>query len=198
MILSKLYYLLIRYPLNKFKFGAFGYQSHINNVLRIEEPQNIFVGKKVSVGKNAWLAANPLTGHQDCKLKIGDNTYIGNFAHIYCTRSIIIENSVLIADRVYISDNQHGFKDVNQPIIEQPIVQLNKVVIKEGSWIGENVCISGASVGKNSIVGANSVVTKDIPDYCIAVGAPAKIIKRYSFEKEAWLKTDDKGNFIEI
>ncbi|WP_261511158.1 acyltransferase [Chryseobacterium paludis] len=190
-----IYYNLILYPLNKLKFGAFGYRSSIKNVIRIEKPKNIFIGEKVSIGKNAWLAANPLTGHKECKLKIGSNTYIGNSAHIYCTKSIVIENSVLIADRVYISDNQHGYKDISRPIIDQPIVQLSDVVIKEGSWIGENVCISGASVGKNSIIGANSVVTKDVPDYCIAVGAPAKIIKRYSFEKQAWLKTDAKGNF---
>ncbi|WP_435522392.1 hypothetical protein [Chryseobacterium indoltheticum] len=68
------------------KFGAFGYQSHINNVTRIEMPQNIFVGKNVSIGKFAWLAANPLTGFSECKLILGDNTYIGNSAHIYCTK----------------------------------------------------------------------------------------------------------------
>lgn len=191
-----IYYNLVVFPINKFRFGAFGYRSSVKNVIRIEKPKNIFIGKNVSIGKYAWLAANPLTGHQDCKLKIGDNTYIGNSAHIYCTKSITIENSVLIADKVYISDNQHGYKNVDQPIINQPIVQLNDVVIKEGCWIGENVCISGASVGKNSVVGANSVVTKDIPDYCIAVGSPARIIKRYSFEKNAWLKTDASGEFI--
>jgi len=192
-----IYYNLVLYPLNKLKFGAFGYRSSVKNFIRIEKPKNIFIGKNVSIGKYAWLAANPLTGYNNCKLEIGDNTYIGNSAHIYCTKSITIEKSVLIADRVYISDNQHGYKDINSPIIEQAIVQLSDVIIKEGSWIGENVCISGASIGKNSIIGANSVVTKDIPDYCIAVGAPAKIIKRYSFEKQAWLKTDAKGNFIE-
>lgn len=191
-----IYYNLIVYPLNKLRFGNFGYGSYVKNVIRIEKPKNIFIGKNVSIGKYAWLAANPLTGHQDCKLRIGDNTYIGNSAHIYCTKSITIENSVLIADKVYISDNQHGYTDVNTPIINQPIVQLSDVVIKEGSWIGENVCICGASIGKNSVVGANSVVTKDVPDYCIAVGAPAKIIKRFSFEKQAWLKTNAKGEFI--
>jgi len=195
MILSSLYYRLVKYPSYKIKFGSFGYQSHINHTIRIEKPKNIHIGRKVSVGKYAWLAANPLTGHK-CRLQIDDNTYIGNFAHIYCTKKITIENSVLIADRVYISDNQHGFRDVNTPIINQAIVQLADVTIKEGAWIGENVCISGASVGKNSVVGANSVVTKDIPDYCIAVGAPAKIIKRFSFEKQEWLRTDANGEFI--
>lgn len=88
---------------------------------------------------------------------------------------------------MYISDNLHGFNDINTPIKDQPLCQLKEVTIGSGSWIGENVCIIGASVGKNSVVGANSVVTHDIPDYCVAVGAPAKIIKRFDSEKQKWV-----------
>ena len=58
----------------------------------------------------------------------------------------------------------------------------NNVVVGESTWLGENVCVIGASVGKHSIVGANSVVTSDIPDYSIAVGAPAKVIKQYNHQ----------------
>ena len=68
--------------------------------------------------------------------------------------------------------------------------QLNEVLIGEGSWIGENVCIIGAFVGKNSIVGANSVVTNNIPDYCVAVGAPARVIKRYDHKDNQWVKNN--------
>ena len=68
--------------------------------------------------------------------------------------------------------------------------QLNEVLIGEGSWIGENVCIIGASVGKNSIVGANSVVTNNIPDYCVAVRAPARVIKRYDNKDNQWVKNN--------
>jgi acetyltransferase-like isoleucine patch superfamily enzyme len=80
--------------------------------------------------------------------------------------------------------------------MDQPIQQIHEVEIGEGAWIGENVCIIGASVGKGCVIGANSVVTKNIPDYCVAVGAPAKIIKRYSFELNEWLKTAPDGSFI--
>ncbi len=198
MILSKLLYKYIRYPLYKYKFGSFGSGSHIGKLMRVENPKNIHIGKRVSIGYYGWLAANSLTGFESCKLHIGDDTYIGNSSHIYCTKRIIIENSVLIADKVYISDNKHEYKDIHTPVLQQPITQLRDVIIRQGSWIGENVCISGASIGKNSIIGANSVVTKDIPDYCVAVGSPAKIIKRYCFDKKEWLKTDDKGNFIQI
>lgn len=54
------------------------------------------------------------------------------------------------------------------------------------AWIGENVCIIGASVGKNSVIGANSVVTRDIPDFCVAVGSPARVIKKFDFSDECW------------
>lgn len=61
------------------------------------------------------------------------------------------------------------------------------MVIGEGSWIGENVCVIGASVGRHCVIGANAVVTKDIPDYSVAVGAPARVIKKYNFNRGAWV-----------
>jgi len=65
---------------------------------------------------------------------------------------------------------------------------LSPVSIGDGSWIGENVCIVGATIGKNCVIGANSVVTKNIPDFCVAVGIPARIIKRYDLNKCAWIR----------
>jgi acetyltransferase-like isoleucine patch superfamily enzyme len=122
------------------------------------------------------------------QLKIGDGTSIGNFGHIYATSSIIIKNKVLIADKVYIADNLHGYSNPLIPIIDQPVEQLKEVIIDDGAWIGENVCIIGSCVGKNSVIGANSVVTKDIPDYCVAVGVPARVIKKFDFESQSWVR----------
>jgi acetyltransferase-like isoleucine patch superfamily enzyme len=172
-----------------------GNMTKIYRLLRLENPQNIFIGKNVTVAKFSWLAATPLTNF-DCKLIIGDGTAIGHFNHIYATRKIEIGNNVLLADKVYISDNQHSYEDITIPVREQPIKQTANVKIGDGSWLGENVCVMGASIGKHTVIGANSVVTKDIPDYCIAVGSPAKIIKKYSFEKNGWFKTDDSGAFL--
>ena len=72
--------------------------------------------------------------------------------------------------------------------MHQPIKHIGDVEIGDGSWLGENVCILGASIGRNCIIGSNSVVTKDIPDYCIAIGSPAKIIKRYNLKTKEWQK----------
>ena len=138
----------------------------------------------------------PLTGENECNLIIGEGTNIGHFNHIYATKSIIIGKKVLTADKVYISDNLHSYENINIPIIDQPIKQISTVEIGDGSWLGENVCVIGAKIGKNCVVGANSVVTKDVPDYCVAVGSPAKVIKRFCLNSNEWLKTDEKGNFI--
>ena len=72
----------------------------------------------------------------------------------------------------------------------------NTVEIGEGSWLGENVCVLGTHIGKHCVIGANSVVTKDIPDYSVAVGIPAKVIKRFDLESKSWRRIDDKGQFI--
>jgi acetyltransferase-like isoleucine patch superfamily enzyme len=184
------------YFINKGEFKALGKKSYIDDSLHIMGKKNISLSNNVFVGYKSWLAAIPHTNSQVCELLIGSGTRIGNFNHIYATRSIIIGNNVLTADKVYISDNMHNYEDISIPIIHQNIKQLKTVVIKDGAWIGENVCIIGANVGKNTVIGANSVVTKDIPDYCVAVGSPAKIIKRFNNERMQWQKTDKDGNFI--
>jgi acetyltransferase-like isoleucine patch superfamily enzyme len=91
-----------------------------------------------------------------------------------------------MAEKVYISDNIHAYKDVTKPIMHQPIVHKGNVYIGDNSWIGESVSIIGANIGKHCVIGANSVVTHDIPDYCVAVGSPAKVIKRYNFDINQW------------
>ena len=92
-----------------------------------------------------------------------------------------------MANRIYISDNVHTFADINQPVMDQPVAFKKEVLIGEGAWLGENVCVIGASIGKNSVIGANSVVMKDIPDFCVAVGIPARVIKKFDFATQEWV-----------
>lgn len=176
---------LFLYP---FQFKHFGKKSRIDKPLRIEGKRFIEIEDHVYVQPYTWLACQPLTCCNNPTLKLGEGTVIGNFNHIYATQSIVIENYVLTADKVYISDNLHGYDNPEIPILQQPIRQIGEVRIGEGSWLGENVCVIGASVGKHCTIGANSVVTHDIPDYCVAVGAPARVIKQYNFETKQWEK----------
>lgn len=179
----------------KSHFKSFGSGSFIQKPLKIDGGKNISIEDSVIIAKHVWLGALPLTG-RTCQITIGKGSRIGHFNHIYATSSITLGKSVLTADKVYISDNLHSYEDVSVPILDQPIKQCNPVIIGEGTWIGENVCIIGANIGRNCVIGANSVVTKDIPDYCVVVGAPARIIKRYCIETLVWKRTNIYGEFI--
>lgn len=167
-------------------YKTLGKSSYIDRPLRIDGPENISIGKHVTVKYKTWLASMPQTDTQQSNLVIEDGSIIGNFNHIFATHEIRIGKRVLIADKVYISDNVHTYIDPGTPVMDQPIKQLNKVSIGDGTWIGENVSIIGASIGKNCVIGSNSVVTKDIPDFCVAVGSPARIIKRYNPANKIW------------
>lgn len=180
---------IFKYLMNKSQYGHIGWRTYIEKPLRIDNKKNIYLDSGVRIASFCWLAAKPKTSlNGTARLIIKKGSAIGDFAHIYATKEIVIDNNVLLANFVYISDNSHGYEDVNIPIIQQPIVQKKPVYIGEGSWLGEHVSVVGASIGKHCVIGANSVVTHDIPDYCIAVGAPAKVIKRYNFDTQLWEK----------
>lgn len=194
-VLNAFYYISL-YWYYKLLFGKLGYRSRIKSSgLRLEYPKNIYIGNKVVVAEGSWLAASPHVIDSP-KLIIEDNVNLGRFNQIYSTAKIVIEKAVLTADRVFISDGVHNFLDISIPIVNQGIVSKGNMVIGEGSWIGINVCIIGASIGKNCIVAANSVVTSDVPDFCVVGGIPAIILKRYNPESKSWDKTDKKGNFL--
>lgn len=170
----------------RISFKKFGNKSSIFKPDILQGLKYIEIGDKVVIQPGLWALALKTDEHEPV-LFIDDNVYIGRFFHIVSIRRILIEKNVLIADKVYISDNIHEYKNPVVPISEQPVIFKAEVIIKEGAWIGENVSIIGASIGKNSVVAANSVVTKDIPDYCVCAGIPAKVIKKYCFERNEWI-----------
>lgn len=176
-------YAIFLYPV---QFKHFGKKSRIIAPLRLNGKKNIDIGSKTYIAYNTWLASVAITGEKESILKIGNGCAIGHFNHIYATKSIIIEDYVLTADKVFIADSLHGYENPFMPVIQQPVKQISTVIIGEGSWLGENVCVIGAKIGKHCVIGANSVVTKNIPDYSVAVGTPAKIIKQYNFETKQW------------
>ena len=194
-IKSLIYYLFI-FPIYKLRFKSIGKKTRILSPLAIDGSSNISLGQDVVIGYKSWIAAKSISNSQQAFLNIKSGCRIGNFNHIYSTGEIIIEKNVLTADKVYISDNLHNYEDINIPIMHQPIKQLKKISIGEGTWLGENVCIIGCSIGKGCVVGSNSVVTKDIPDFCIVVGIPGKIIKRFDSIKNEWRKTNENGIYL--
>ena len=177
------------------RFRAFGKGTSVVFPAGIEAPANIVLGDRVYVGHQSYLAAVPLTGSQNCLLQIGEGSSIGRFNHIFATQRVVLGAHVLTANGVYISDNLHGYRDLSRPILQQPIQQHGVVEIGDGSWIGHNACILGVRIGRHCVVGANAVVTRDLPDYSVAVGAPAIIIRRYDPATGTWRNTQHDGSF---
>ena len=114
-------------------------------------------------------------------LIIGNNVGINDDCHLACIHSIEIGDNVLIASKVFISDHSHGkisLDDLLLPPTERLLTSKGKIVIEPNVWIGEGVVIlSGVRIGRGSVIGANSVVIKDIPPFSVAVGSPARVIK---------------------
>lgn len=182
---------IINYSLWRFifsrSFKEYGPKTHVFLPDYIEGDEFVTLKSDVYIGYKASIIVLK-QGQNQPNLTIGHGAKIRRFAHIVCINEIIIEDKVLIADKVFISDNIHSYKKPDIPIVEQALDFVANVKIGTGTCIGENVCIIGAKIGRNCTVGANSVVTKDIPDYSIAVGSPAKVIKTFDFDKCKWVK----------
>ena len=165
------------------RVGSCGRDLHIGFPATIKNPSSIVLGDMVVIREHAWLncerAPQPT-------LSIGDNTYIGRFAHINAAQSVVIEDDVLIADRVHISDHQHAYSDPSLPVLAQGVTDPEPVRIRSGSWLGVGaVIMPGVTIGRNAIVGANAVVTRDVADLDIVGGIPAAVISRRSEVRHA-------------
>ena len=166
------------------KFGNFGERSIIAfPQTTIFNEQYIHIGSETMIGSHVALSAGMVPGQQcltNPVVRIGDRCLIGRGSGIVGHLGIDIGNDVWTGHYVYITDQNHGYENVDLPISQQ--TQAERVVsIGDGSWIGAgSVILPGAKIGKHVAIGANSVVTGEIPDFSVAVGAPARVIKRYS------------------
>jgi acetyltransferase-like isoleucine patch superfamily enzyme len=132
----------------------------------------------ITIGSNSFVRSftSINSGPPDGHIEIGSNTSVGQGTIIYGNGGVKIGNNVLIAGQCFIVASSHRFDDNNVPMSEQGITAKG-IVIEDNVWIGAGTKIlDGVTIGRNSIIGANSVVTKDIPPQSKAVGAPAKII----------------------
>ncbi len=174
-------------------FGAWGEASVIYPPVCFEHPEQMFFGDHVMIREHAWFGAVVEYGGRlyAPRLDVGDHTTFGHGCHLFCCAHMRVGRSVMIADHVYISDNLHGYEDVDAPPSLQPLNVPGPVSIGDASWVGEHACIMpNVAIGRHCVIGANSVVTRDVPDYCVVVGAPAHIVRRYDAEKRVWARTE--------
>lgn len=159
-----------------------GKHSVIRRSVRLDlNPNNVF-----RIGNGTIIESYSIINNGIGNIVIGDNSMI-------CCQSMVlapatIGNNVVLGISSQILGLTHDFDDVSMSVKQQGVTGT-EVKIEDGAWIGGNCCIlQGVTIGKHSLIGAGSVVTKDIPAYSIAVGNPARVVKQYDFEKKAWIK----------
>ncbi|TAL71959.1 MAG: methyltransferase domain-containing protein [Bacteroidetes bacterium] len=186
-------------PLNvkeKKMFTYFGINAKIKPPLRILNPHRIIIGDRTSIQEYCHINAfedlsflkdyistkykNDFNDNDylyDSKIEIGNENQIGRFFFVSCTNHVLLEDNVLISERVFIGDNNHSFSHPHVPVMQQPNKKGTPIMIKRGSWIGVGaVILPGTQIGSFSVVGANSVCKGVFPDYSVIATEHAKLL----------------------
>ena len=171
------------------KFGSIKGFVNIGSNVTFQNPDTIHFGNNVNIGKYSYfLPLKRFAGiNYNPRISIGDGCWIGIRNSFACINSIEIGNNVLFAGYVHITDHSHGYENIDMPVAQQPLISKGGVVIEDQCWLGFGCeILSGVHIGKHSIVAAKAVVTKDVPPYSIVAGNPARIVKKYNFDKKHW------------
>jgi acetyltransferase-like isoleucine patch superfamily enzyme len=172
-------------------FKTFGTSSSIQKKATVIGGQYISIGNDVCIMKNAILtawdrydAAGQLFSPE---ISFGDGTVIGEQSHITAINKICFGRNVLSGRCLTVTDNGHGQSDFNSmsiPPRQRPLYSIGPVMIEDNVWLGDKVTVlPGVTIGRNSIIAANAVVTKDVPPYSVVGGNPGRIIKTVSSEE---------------
>lgn len=176
------------------RFKHFGKKSFIGRrcTLNLVRNGGVWIGDNVRLGADLRLSCYFAPGHT-ASIVIKDGAYMGSNISILTADSVVIEENVLMASYINILGENHSMNPESEVKYGKQELQTAPILIKKDCWIGQNVTIIGGkdkllTIGEKSIIGAGSVVISDIPDYCMAVGNPAKVIKKYNFDAHQWKK----------
>ncbi len=166
---------------------------------RISGVEHMQIGSDFAAARDLWMEAvdsYPHTGQTFTpKLVIGDRVNLGEYVHIGCNSYVEIGDDVLMGSKIYITDHNHGvYRGASSdspsiPPIKRRLTEGEHVVIGARCWIGEFVTIlPGVTIGEGCIIGSHSTVTHDIPANSIAVGCPARVLKRWEENSRQWIR----------
>ena len=171
--------LWVKWFLNPFK-----HKRERGSVIQGRTRMDLFPFNKFEIGKRSIIEDFATVNNGVGDVKIGNDTIIGMGCVLI--GPVSIGNEVMLAQNIVISGLNHGYDDVSLSPAKQKVI-CKPIVISDDVWIGANAVITaGVSLGKHCIIGAGSVVTKSVPEYSIAVGNPAKVVKQYNFQTSSW------------
>jgi acetyltransferase-like isoleucine patch superfamily enzyme len=180
----------------RYAFRALGKGVLLDPTADFSGSNFIEIGDHTWIQKHCWLSV-ALIGLKNVPsrpvISVGKNCSLGKRTMITASNRVIIKDNVLTSPNVLIMDHNHIYDDPSLPIKDQGITTSGEVTVEENCWIGMNACIIAKGtlrVGKNSVIAANSVVTRDVPPHCVVAGAPARVIKRFDFTSNTWIAAD--------
>jgi lipopolysaccharide O-acetyltransferase len=161
-------------------FARFGAHTVLEPPVRVNGERFIELGSNVFIGRGSWLQVLG-EGHETSAIVVGDETSIVGACVLSAAQSLRLGRGVLFARNVYVSDHMHSYEETDQPVQEQGITRVAPVIIADGAWLGQNVVVGpGVRIGRGAVIGANSVVLQDVPDFSVAVGAPARVVRQFA------------------
>jgi acetyltransferase-like isoleucine patch superfamily enzyme len=176
----------------RFLFKRMGNKCVIYRPMIIDNADCIELGDRVYIRDGVRLEAIRDLYGRTPSLTIGSNTNIEQGVHIICHNRVKIGRDVSITGRCAIVDVTHPYRNVNSGKVGELIADDDSYVeIGDGAFLGYGaVILPNVRIGRRAVIGANSVVTRDVPDFAVAAGAPAKVIKVYSQELQRWVAPD--------
>jgi len=174
-------------------FAEMGRGTLLYKPLLLSGTEFIRIGSGTLIRQGARIEALLLDPGQPPSIEIGNNVNIEQNVHIICSSRIRIGDDVTITGNCSVVDTTHPFQDIDDPVkIGARIDPTPRPVeIGEGTFVGIGcVILPNVRIGKHCVVGSNSTVTHDIPDYCVAIGSPARVQQRYDFKSRSWVRED--------
>lgn len=192
--LGTVYYRIKGIALYRFMFKNFGRGSYIRKPLLILNPGYMCIGDRVSIREGARLEVVQSRQGRIPELSIGNDSSMEQNVHIVCHSRICIGEKVALSANCCVLDVTHPYEDVLSPIkiVDRIRDEDSYVNIGDGTLIGYGaVILPNVSIGKRVVIGANSVVTSDIPDFTIAAGSPARVVKQYDPSSGRWVRVQE-------
>ncbi len=170
-------------------FGSFGIDSVLFGPMLLSNPRFIYIGSNVTIRKGVRLEAIVSDPANPPELRIGNNVNIEQNVHVVCHSRVVIGNDVSITGHCAVVDVTHPYEDVHDPVRigDRILAERSFVEIGDGSFLGFNaIVLPNVRIGAYCIVGAHSLVTRDVPDYSVVAGNPAKVLRRFDTVRGEW------------
>jgi acetyltransferase-like isoleucine patch superfamily enzyme len=178
---------------NRMIFGHYGRNVLIQSGVRIVRPQFISIGDNVTIGKDSDIYVHPADRNsKKIIIELGNHVVLARNNIVGARYGIVLEDYVGLSAYTMVGDFSRHYDDIEVPFQLQDVTEEGPIRIERWTWIGAHAFIlPNVTIGRNSVVGANSVVNRDIPAYSVAVGVPARVVKRYDFDLKQWVRVDE-------